>query len=122
VPPVALQVANGMCGMILVAPEEARTVETVRIPLGGPNETSSFRLIGEIFDHHHPCSSLTSRIGNVHGIDTPANGTAITGFRLQVPGCCVLVDQPLSRAKRGLVGWRDVEGEEIPEVFEPLGV
>ena len=179
VPPVALHIANGMYGMILVEPEgglppvdrefyvmqgeiytnepfgtaglltesyekllaerpeyfvlnghvgaltdhypmHARVGETVRIyfGVGGPNHSSSFHVIGEIFDKVYSFGSLTSPpLENVQTVTVPAGGAVAVEFTCEVPGRYVLVDHALSRAERGLAGYLIVEGEENPEIF-----
>jgi nitrite reductase (NO-forming) len=183
VAPVALHIANGMYGMILVEPEEglppvdrefyvmqgeiyteeafgtpglltesydklvnerpeyfvfnghvsaltehfplkASVGETVRIffGVGGPNFTSSFHVIGEIFDRVYQNASLTSPpLTNVQTISVPPGGAAVVEFKCEVPGRYVLVDHALSRAERGLAGYLVVEGEEQPDIFGPIG-
>jgi nitrite reductase (NO-forming) len=183
VPPVAMHIANGMYGMILVEPEEglapvdrefyvmqgeiyteeafgtaglltesydklinerpeyfvfnghvsaltehfplkANVGETVRIffGVGGPNFTSSFHVIGEIFDRVYQAASLTSSpLTNVQTVTVPSGGAAVVEFKCDVPGRYVLVDHALSRAERGLAGYLIVEGDEQPEIFAPIG-
>ena len=182
VPPVAMHMANGMYGLILVEPEgglppvdrefyvmqgeiyteepfgstgtltesydkllderpeyfvlnghvgaltdhyplKASVGETVRIffGVGGPNFVSSFHVIGEIFDRVYLNGSVTSPPQtDVQTVTVPAGGATIVEFKLEVPGRYVLVDHSLSRVERGLAGWLDVDGEENPELFEPI--
>ena len=179
VPPVALHIANGMYGLILVEPEEglppvdrefyvmqgelyteepfgssglltesydkllnerpeyfvfnghvgaltdhyplkAKVGETVRIyfGVGGPNYTSGFHVIGEIFDKAYQLGSVTSPpVTNVQSISVPPGSANIVEFKCEVPGRYVLVDHALSRAERGLAGYLIVEGPENLEVF-----
>ncbi|MHA6688610.1 copper-containing nitrite reductase [Mesorhizobium sp. A556] len=179
VPPVALHIANGMYGLILVEPEDglppvdrefyvmqgeiyteepfgssglltesydkllnerpeyfvfnghvgaltdhypmkAQVGETVRIyfGVGGPNYTSGFHVIGEIFDKAYQLGSVTSPpITNVQSIIVPPGSANIVEFKCEVPGRYVLVDHALSRAERGLAGYLIVEGPENLEIF-----
>ncbi|TWG49985.1 MULTISPECIES: copper-containing nitrite reductase [unclassified Aminobacter] len=179
VPPVAMHIANGMYGLILVEPEEglppvdrefyvmqgeiyteeefgssglltesyekllnerpeyfvlnghvgaltdhyplkANVGETVRIyfGVGGPNFTSSFHVIGEIFDKVYQLGSVTSPpLTDVQTVSVPAGGATIVEFKVEVPGRYVLVDHALSRVERGLAGFLIVEGDENPEIF-----
>lgn len=179
VPPVALHIANGMYGLILVEPEEglppvdrefyvmqgelyteepfgssglltesydkllnerpeyfvfnghvgaltdhyplkAQVGETVRIyfGVGGPNYTSGFHVIGEIFDKAYQLGSVTSpAIKDVQSIAVPPGSANIVEFKCEVPGRYVLVDHALSRAERGLAGYLIVEGPENHDVF-----
>ncbi|MEX1248053.1 MAG: copper-containing nitrite reductase [Anaerolineales bacterium] len=94
--------------------------ETVRIyfGVGGPNFTSSFHVIGEIFDSVYPFGSITSEaLTNVQTITVSPGGAWIVEFTLQVPGDYILVDHALSRLERGLVGILHVEGDPNPDVF-----
>jgi nitrite reductase (NO-forming) len=179
VPPVALHIANGMYGLILVEPEDglppvdrefyvmqgeiyteepfgssglltesydkllnerpeyfvlnghvgaltdhyplkSQVGETVRIyfGVGGPNYTSTFHVIGEIFDRAYQLGSVTSPpITDVQSIAVPPGSANIVEFKCEVPGRYVLVDHALSRAERGLAGYLIVEGPENLEVF-----
>ncbi|GGD37825.1 copper-containing nitrite reductase [Aureimonas glaciei] len=181
VPPVAMHIANGMYGLILVEPEEglppvdrefyvmqgeiyteeafgssglltesyekllnerpeyfvlnghvgaltehfplkAKVGETVRIyfGVGGPNFTSSFHVIGEIFDKVYQLGSVTSPpLTDVQTVLVPAGGATIVELKVEVPGRYVLVDHALSRVERGLAGFLIVEGDENHETFNP---
>lgn len=102
----------------------ANVGETVRIyfGVGGPNYTSSFHVIGEIFDRVYPFGSITSEnLTDVQTISVPPGGAAIVEFTLDVPGDYILVDHALSRLERGLVGILHVEGEPNPDVFREGG-
>jgi nitrite reductase (NO-forming) len=99
---------------------EAEVGETVRIYLGvgGPNKTSSFHVIGEIFDRAYQLASLSSEpLRDVQTISVPPGGAAVVDLKLEVPGEYALVDHALSRAARGLVGKLKVHGSERPDVF-----
>ena len=98
----------------------AEVGETVRIffGVGGPNSTSSFHVIGEIFDRAWPFAALTSEpLTDVQTISVPPGGAAMVEFKIDVPGRYLLVDHALSRLERGLVGFLYAEGEEQPEIF-----
>ncbi len=100
----------------------AKTGETVRIyfGVGGPNKTSSFHVIGEIFDHVYNLGSLTAApLTDVQTTVVPPGGAVAVDFKVEVPGTYLLVDHALSRAARGLIGQLVVEGEERPEIFKP---
>lgn len=102
-------------------PLKAKVGETVRIffGVGGPNYTSSFHVIGEIFDRAYQLGSLTSPpIENVQSISVPPGSANIVEFKLEVPGRYVLVDHALARAERGLAGYLIVEGEPNTDVFD----
>jgi nitrite reductase (NO-forming) len=95
--------------------------DTVRIffGVGGPNFTSSFHVIGEIFDRVYDEGSLTSApLTDVQTTLVPPGGATMVEFQTQVPGRFVLVDHALSRAERGLIGFLYVEGDAQPEIFD----
>jgi nitrite reductase (NO-forming) len=99
----------------------AKVGETVRIyfGVGGPNKTSSFHVIGEIFDHVYELASITSApLTDVQTITVPPGGAAAVDFKVEVPGTYMLVDHALSRAARGLIGQLVVEGDDQPEIFQ----
>lgn len=98
----------------------ANVGETVRIffGVGGPNYTSSFHVIGEIFDRVYDQGALTSApLTDVQTTLVPPGGSTMVEFRLDVPGRYILVDHALSRLERGLVGFLVVEGEDNPAIF-----
>jgi nitrite reductase (NO-forming) len=98
----------------------AEVGETVRIffGVGGPNLTSSFHVIGEIFDRAFAFASLTSPpLTDVQTVSVPPGGATMVEFELQVPGRYILVDHALSRLERGLAGFLYAEGEEQPAIF-----
>lgn len=98
----------------------AKTGETVRIffGVGGPNFTSSFHVIGEIFDRVFDQASLTANpLTDVQTTLVPPGGATMVEFRLEVPGRYILVDHALSRLQRGLAGYLYVEGDPNLEVF-----
>jgi nitrite reductase (NO-forming) len=101
----------------------ANVGETVRIYIGvgGPNFTSSFHVIGEIFDRVYPYASLTSPpLTDVQTVSVPPGGAWVVEFELDVPGRYILVDHALSRLERGLVGFLYAEGEDAPEIFSQI--
>ncbi len=115
-------VFNGAAGALTLDQNalRANVGETVRIffGVGGPNFTSSFHVIGEIFDRVYPFASLTSPpLTDVQTISVPPGGAAVVEFKLEVPGRYILVDHALSRLERGLAGYLYAEGEENAEIF-----
>jgi nitrite reductase (NO-forming) len=102
-------------------PLKAKVGETVRIyfGVGGPNFTSSFHVIGEIFDRIYNLGSLTSPpLKDVQTTTVPPGGAAVVDFKLEVPGKYMLVDHALSRVERGLVGILEVTGPDNPDIFK----
>ncbi len=90
----------------------AKVGETVRLYIGngGPNLTSSFHVIGEIFDVVYQ-EGGTAVTRNVQTTTIPAGGSAIVEFKVEVPGTYILVDHALFRAfNKGALGMLKVEG------------
>ncbi len=114
-------VFNGAAGALTdQKPLKAKVGETVRIffGVGGPNFTSSFHVIGEIFDRVFDQASLTSNpLTDVQTTLVPPGGATMVEFTLQVPGRYILVDHALSRLQRGLAGYLLVEGPDAPDIF-----
>jgi nitrite reductase (NO-forming) len=114
-------VFNGAVGALTDRkPLKARVGETVRIyfGVGGPNFTSSFHVIGEIFDRVYDQASLTSpSLTNVQTTVVPSGGATVVEFTLEVPGNYLLVDHALARLQRGLAGYLIAEGPENPEIY-----
>ena len=100
----------------------AEVGDTVRIffGVGGPNVTSSFHVIGEIFDRVYPEGALRDPHVNVQTTFVPAGGATMVEFKIDVPGTYLLVDHSLSRLFKGAVGQIVVTGPENPEVFSPV--
>jgi nitrite reductase (NO-forming) len=98
----------------------ANVGETVRIyfGVGGPNFTSSFHVIGEIFDRVYDQASLTSPpLTDVQTTLVPPGGATMVEFKLDVPGRYILVDHALSRMQRGLAGFLYAEGDPNLEIY-----
>ena len=115
-------VFNGSVGALSkLHPLEAKVGETVRIffGVGGPNFTSSFHVIGEMFDRVYNLGGVLSEpLKGIQTVTVPPGGAVITEFKLDVPGNYILVDHALSRLERGLVGILHVEGAPNPEIYE----
>jgi len=98
----------------------ANVGEKVRIyfGVGGPNITSSFHVIGEIFDHVYVEGGTKVVQENVQTTMVPSGGSAIVDFVVDVPGTLVLVDHSLTRAfNKGALGMLKVSGTESPVIY-----
>ncbi len=103
---------------------KANVREAVRLFVanGGPNFTSSFHVIGEIFDDVYPWGSFTSGIQHdVQTVSVPPGGAVVVAFNVDVPGDYKLVDHAISRVSKGALGTLTVTGEEDPAVFKAGG-
>jgi len=100
----------------------ANVGETVRIffGVGGPNLTSSFHVIGEIFDRVATWGSFSSMAENVQTVTVAPGGATMVEFALQVPATYLLVDHALSRLTKGAAGHLVVEGPEDEDIFTAI--
>ncbi|MFS0757931.1 copper-containing nitrite reductase [Noviherbaspirillum sp. 1P10PC] len=99
---------------------EAKVGETVRIffGVGGPNATSSFHVIGEVFDRVFNQGDLTSPpLKNIQTTSVAPGGATMVEFKVDVPGRLILVDHALSRMEKGLVGVMNVVGPDNADTF-----
>ena len=114
-------VFNGAVGSLTKShPLYANAGETVRIffGVGGPNFTSSFHVIGEIFDSVYAMGSVLSPpLAGVQTVTVPPGGATIVDFKIDRGGNYVLVDHALSRAERGLAGYLVVDGPEDDDIM-----
>ena len=114
-------VLNGSVGALTkYHPMHSKVGDTVRIyfGVGGPNFTSSFHVIGEIFDQVYDLGSLTSPpVQDVQTVSVPPGGATVVTFKTLVPGRYMLVDHALSRMERGLMGFVMVEGADNPDIY-----
>ncbi len=97
----------------------AKANEKVRMffGVGGPNITSSFHIIGTIFDKVY-FEGGTKYQENVQTTMVPAGGSAIVEFTPRVPGNLTLVDHSLTRAfNKGAIGLLSVNGPDKPEIY-----
>jgi len=114
-------VFNGSVGALTkLHPLRAKVGDTVRIffGVGGPNFTSSFHVIGEIFDRVYMLGGLQSPpLEGIQTVSVAPGGAVITEFKTKVPGNYTIVDHALARMERGLVGILSVEGPPNPEIY-----
>jgi nitrite reductase (NO-forming) len=113
-------VFNGSVGALVGDKALAVNVgETVRLFVGngGPSLTSSFHVIGEIFDTIYP-EGGTAANHNVQTTLIPPGGAAIVEFKVQAPGTYILVDHAILRAfNKGALAMLKAEGAEDKFVY-----
>jgi nitrite reductase (NO-forming) len=98
---------------------QAQKGETVRLFVGngGPNLSSSFHVIGEVFDNVYR-EGGTAVSHNVQTTLIPAGGAAIVEFRAEAPGDFHFVDHAIFRAQKGALGTIHVEGTPEVAIFK----
>ena len=115
-------VFNGRTGA-LVDNMQVNVGDTVRLYIGngGVAMSSSFHLVGEIFDTVYPEASMNgAQFKNVQTTNIPAGGATIVEFNVDYPGHYVLVDHALMRTDKGAWGVIEVIGEKDPDIFEEI--
>lgn len=86
---------------------------------GGVVHSSSFHVVGEIFDTVYPEASIGGAIfKNVQTTNVPAGGATIVEFTVDYPGTYVLVDHALMRTDKGAWGTIEVTGPADPTIFD----
>lgn len=84
---------------------------------GGPNLTSSFHVIGEIFDRVYTEGGKNAQ-ENVQTTVVAAGGSSIVEFTVEVPGTYIIVDHALFRAfNKGAIAMLKVEGPENKAIY-----
>jgi nitrite reductase (NO-forming) len=102
---------------------QAKVGERVRVFVGnaGPNLTSSFHLIGEVFDNVYGEGGSSISQHNVQTTLIPAGGSAIVEFGAEKAGDLVLVDHAIFRAfNKGALGLIHVAGPDNKKVFAAI--
>ena len=99
---------------------QAKVGERVRLFVGdaGPNLTSSFHVIGEVFDNVYTEGGSVATQHNVQTTLIPAGGSAIVEFGVEKAGDLILVDHSIFRAfNKGALGMLRVSGPDDARVF-----
>lgn len=102
-------------------PLKARTGESVRIFFGnaGPNLTSSFHVIGSVFQKAYRDGDVLSPPGQfVQTLSVPPGGATIVDMKMLVPGTYTLVDHAIFRLEKGAVGYLNVAGKARPDIYQ----
>ncbi len=112
---------NGSVGALTSEhPLKAKVGDSIRIffGVGGPNFTSSFHVIGQIFDRAWEDGAISSTpMTGVQTVSTPPGSATMVEFQAKVPGKYTIVDHALSRLEHGLAGTLIVTGPEQPDLF-----
>ena len=114
-------VFNGSVGALLGENAlSAKVGESIRLYVGngGPNLTSSFHVIGEIFENVWSEGNTSTILHNVQTTMIPAGGATIVEFKASAPGAYILVDHSLTRAfNKGALAQLRVTGDEDKLVY-----
>jgi nitrite reductase (NO-forming) len=99
---------------------QANVGQRIRLFVGnaGPNLTSSFHVIGEIFDNVYQEGGSVATQHNVQTTLIPAGGTAIVEFGAEKAGNLVMVDHAIFRAfNKGALGMIKINGKDDAKIF-----
>ncbi len=113
-------VFNGAMGAIVGDRAlKANVNEKLRIwfGVGGPNLSSSFHIIGTVFDRVATWGSLTSLAEHVQTVTVAPGGATMVELTSPVPGTFTIVDHSLSRLEKGAAGQLVIAGPANPEIF-----
>lgn len=102
-------------------PLKAHVDESVRIFFGnaGPNLTSSFHVIGSVFERVYRDGDVLSPPGQyISTISVPPGGSTIVDMKMLVPGTYTIVDHAIFRLDKGAVGFLNVAGCQRPEIYQ----
>ncbi|HEY9229449.1 MAG TPA: copper-containing nitrite reductase [Gemmatimonadaceae bacterium] len=102
---------------------KANVDERVRLYVGdaGPNLTSSFHVIGEVFDNVYQEGGTVATQHNVQTTLIPSGGATIVEFGVENAGELILVDHSIFRAfHKGALGMIRVDGKENAKVFASI--
>jgi nitrite reductase (NO-forming) len=100
-------------------PLRARVGETIRIffGVGGPNFTSSFHVIGQIFERVQPSGG--AGLKDAQTVSVAPGSAAAFDLSLSQAGHFSLIDHALSRVEKGLEGDLIVEGPPDGDLMHP---
>src|SRR3546814_9589646 len=96
-------VFNGKVGGLTTdKPMQAKVGETVRLyfGVGGPNKTSSYIVIGVLFDRIYDLGGVRAVTADVQTVTVAPRGPVLADVPFEVPGTYVIVDPPHRRPQK----------------------
>src|SRR5215467_345860 len=115
-------VFNGQHNGMMKNPLAAKAGERVRLYVlnVGPSKTSSFHVVGTIFDRVWIDGNPDNQFRGMQTVLLPSSGSAIVEFKIPESGKYVMVDHHFANASQGAIGVIDATGgtPELPN--EPL--
>lgn len=108
---------NGTVGALINQPLQAKAGEKVRLYVlnVGPNETSSFHVIGTIFDDVYIDGNPANHFKGMQTVLLPASGGAVVEFTLKEAGEYKFVSHQFDQVEKGAAGKIIAYDGEIPE-------
>jgi len=97
---------NGTVGALLDEPLEAKAGEKIRMYVNnvGPNEVSSFHVIGNIFEDVYVDGHPKNHMEGLQTVMLPASGGTIVEFTVKEPGEYKFLTHQFNHAEKGAVG------------------
>nr|WP_260631536.1 multicopper oxidase domain-containing protein [Neobacillus niacini] len=97
---------NGSVGALVDTPLLAKVGDKVRIYINnvGPNEVSSFHIVGTVFDHVYIDGNPFNLMKGLQTVMLPASGGAVVEFTVTKEGSYPIVTHQFNHATKGAVG------------------
>ncbi len=97
---------NGTVGALIDTPFQAKAGEKIRFYIAnmGPNRTSSFHVIGSMFDDVYLDGNPSNHLEGMQTVELPASGGAVVEFTLKEAGEYKFVTHQFNDAQKGAVG------------------
>jgi nitrite reductase (NO-forming) len=113
---------NGMVGALVDTPLLAKVGDKVRIYINnvGPNEVSSFHVVGTVFDHVYMDGNPFNLMKGLQTVMLPASGGAVVEFTVTKEGSYPIVTHQFNHATKGAVGILKVTKDGIDDGSETM--
>lgn len=113
---------NGKVGVMIDNPLQVKAGEKVRFYVAnmGPNEVSSFHVIGSMFDDVYIDGNPENHLVGLQTVQLPASGGAVVEFTLKEDGEYKFVTHQFKDAQKGAVGKIIAYSGEIPKKTEEI--
>lgn len=114
---------NGTVGALVDTPLLAKVGDKVRLYLNnmGPNEVSSFHVVGTVFDHVYIDGNPFNLMKGLQTVMLPASGGAVVEFTVTKEGSYSLVTHQFNHATKGAVGILKVTKDGLDDGSETKG-
>lgn len=111
---------NGTVGALIEQPFQVKTGEKIRFYIAnmGPNKTSSFHVIGTMFDHVYLDGNPANHLKGMQTVLLPASGGAVVEFTLKEAGEYPFVSHQFNDAHKGAIGKIIAYDGDIPDLSE----
>ena len=112
---------NGKVGALIDEPFQAKAGEKIRFYVAnvGPNELSSFHVIGTMFDDVYIDGNPANHLQGMQTVQLPTSGGAVVEFTLKEEGEYPFLTHQLKHAQKGALGKIIAYSGEIPD--KPVG-